>query len=227
MRSRAIQHHRHDRLCRSVRPDRGVRRASMAEQPGRDACAQPRRAEKAVADADHRGGGEAAAVRCRARLDVAARNTLAAGCSPRGRLREDRGSHVDRTAGRAHRDRGERADPLFKDHRLGPARDVVGDAGRWNEGGHYSRQRRRRCRRLRAAGRPGRCRAHAPAGQECSRGRGAAERARAGGGPDCRRAHRQALGRQGGDARGRGGRRPEARARRDRGHAFACAAQGR
>ena len=101
----------------------------------------------------------------------------------------------ERPPRRAHRDRGERADPRVQDHRAGPARDAVGDAAGRHAGRHHSRQRRRRRRRLRAAGRSRRRRADAPEAtrRPVDHRRGAAEHARARDRPDRRRAHRQAV----------------------------------
>ena len=143
------------------------------------------------------------------------------------RIHQDFRSDVERPPRRAHRHRGERADPVVEDHRPRPARDAVGDDRGRDARRHHSRQRRRRRRRLRPAGRPRRCRADAPGREEQHQRRRAAERQGAGDRPDRRRAHRQAVDRAGGDARSRLHGRAEDRARRDGRNAVADAAPRR
>ena len=98
-----IKHHRHDRLRRPVRTARRFHRAVLAQQPGRDAHAQSRSQQEADRDADHRRRQQAAALRHRARLVVAARDRVAGGCGAGRRLRQDLRPDGERPPRRAHR----------------------------------------------------------------------------------------------------------------------------
>ncbi len=164
---RADQHHRHDRLCRPVRPARGVPRAVMAQQPGRDADAQSRGAEEArpstqtivVASKPLRFGNELGVV-------VAARDFVA-GRGASGRRIPQISDIVDAGGRRVVLTASSRTSRSCRPRSPGPASARrFGDAAGRHAGRHHPGQRRRRRRRLRAAGRSRRRRAHASEGRK-------------------------------------------------------------